>query len=294
MRKIEDYFDNIPSVMKKTTYLDKLKMLVKHKKTNTQNIKVEGYAPTDVKNELIRVFKNRCAFCESAIAIGAHLDTDHFRPTSIYYWLAFEWSNFLLSCIKCNRDCKSNKFPISFKQTSPPIDDIEQDINTFLSKCKIRELENEGRLLLHPVLDFPEEHLEFLKNGRVIPKKNSEKGRNSIEVYGLDHWENKKGKTGKRQDLITERKKIIEHIEGEVEYALTHYDNDERLYQDILKIHIELLHKIKNHEPYSAVRHTCLKKFKQFFIDDISDKIADSDKEKLNKAYSRIQAELKK
>ena len=289
MRKIEDYFKDMPILMKEKSYIQKLEILLEKKKRG-EKVEIEGYAPPNVKKKLVEIFFNTCAFCESNISEGHHYDTEHFRPKSIYYWLAFEWSNFLLSCRKCNSDCKDEQFPITEKQAKLPTEDFATNIDAFLAKCSIKELEDEGRQLLHPVLDTPYEHLDFQKNGRVNPKHNSLKGKHSINVYGLDDWEDKKGKKGKRQDLIKARKKIIQHIEGEVEHAVFWYKDGERLYEDIKKIHVELIRDINNREPHSAVRQTCIEKFKAFFIDDLP--FLSRDKERLEKVYERLKKDL--
>ncbi len=303
MRQIKDYFDDIPPRMREQKYLQLLKELLAKKGRGEiidSSKDIKGYAPKEVKNKLILIFGNKCAFCECNTSFGAHCDTEHFRPKSFYYWLAFEWTNFLLSCQVCNRDYKKSIFDIlhgNNKAILPNVDfgDVES-IEAFFKSCHIRELEKVeggGRVLLHPVLDNPNEHLEFQKNGRVVPKNGSIKGKNSIEVYGLDDWEyekDKKGKNGKRKDLITERKKIIDQVEGELEHAMTHYRDDDRLYQDIRNINVKLIREIKNNEPFSAVRRTCLEKFKPFFIDNVP--FSASDKEKLNKAYERLRKEL--
>ncbi|MDB4925934.1 hypothetical protein [Mucilaginibacter sp.] len=63
----------------------------------------------------------KCAYCERFYK----LDVEHFRPKGEirdedngllravgYYWLGYEWSNLLPSCISCNRDGgKNSKFP---------------------------------------------------------------------------------------------------------------------------------------------------------------------------------------
>ena len=96
MKKIDDYFDNLPTSIKEKLFIGKLKDLLEKKKRG-ENMEIEGYAPADVKKELIRIFNNKCAFCESNISAGHHYDTEHFRPKTniigllmngaIFYWL---------------------------------------------------------------------------------------------------------------------------------------------------------------------------------------------------------------
>ncbi|MEM7518096.1 MAG: hypothetical protein AAF368_14385 [Planctomycetota bacterium] len=52
-----------------------------------------------------------CAYCQAALERRGG-DVEHFRPKSTYWWLAYRFSNYFLSCLDCNRYRKSNKFPL--------------------------------------------------------------------------------------------------------------------------------------------------------------------------------------
>jgi hypothetical protein len=54
---------------------------------------------------------NKCAYCEASTAVVAHGDVEHFRPKSIYWWLAFAFDNYLFSCQICNQSFKGDRFP---------------------------------------------------------------------------------------------------------------------------------------------------------------------------------------
>jgi hypothetical protein len=54
----------------------------------------------------------KCAYCEAPVAVVAHGDVEHFRPKSIYWWLAFAFDNYLFSCQICNQTHKADKFPV--------------------------------------------------------------------------------------------------------------------------------------------------------------------------------------
>ncbi|ACT92182.1 hypothetical protein [Dyadobacter fermentans] len=74
-----------------------------------------------VIDKLNNWYFGKCAYCERFYK----LDVEHFRPKGEirdennaltsnigYYWLGYEWSNLLPSCISCNRDGgKNSKFP---------------------------------------------------------------------------------------------------------------------------------------------------------------------------------------
>lgn len=67
--------------------------------------------------------EEKCAYCESPTAVVAHGDVEHFRPKSIYWWLAYCYDNYLYSCQICNQSFKSNEFPVPGvrMQPNPPV-----------------------------------------------------------------------------------------------------------------------------------------------------------------------------
>lgn len=178
--------------------------------------KFQAYKSHDVITALNDRFAKKCAYCESVYGSLAPVDVEHYRPKGGvevdgklrkpgYYWLAAEWTNLLPSCIDCNRKRthqfadagpalrgKANKFPIAnpAKRASQP-----------------GQEGREQRLLLHPCLDRPEQHLEFIEEGAIRPAlvagTPSEMGRNSIEVYGLD-----------RPGLVQERQRLLIRMNG--------------------------------------------------------------------------------
>ncbi|MEY4937054.1 MAG: hypothetical protein RIS64_3413 [Bacteroidota bacterium] len=276
MRPINHYFDDIPSEMQTVDYQNQLKKLLE-KVARGNKIKtsedIKGYATPEVKTKLEMIFHKKCAFCESSTKSGAVYDTEHFRPKKIYYWLAYEWSNFLLSCQRCNREYKGSNFPLEKVRAKFPSVDFNDtnSVTAFAVACHLQSKgleEAEGRLLLHPVLDDPAEHLEFKANGEVTFK--SKKGEKSIQFYGLNNRE-------KRLDLIAARKKVIETVELRWLRAVGRYEkyrNKVGLYDDLLDIQAELAGWIAqsmdvnsaDSEPYMGVITACLKNFKVFFL----------------------------
>jgi hypothetical protein len=123
---------------------------------------------------------------------------EHYRPKgkmtisereerTLRYWLAGDWSNLLPSRTDCN---SPRRHPVG---TGPPqllgngnllpISDERK------RATKPGEEAREHRLLLHPYLDDPDEHLEFIDEGVVRPRRQkirpSRMGAASIRVYGL-------------------------------------------------------------------------------------------------------------
>jgi hypothetical protein len=62
----------------------------------------------------------KCAYCEAPTSVVAHGDVEHFRPKSIYWWLAFCFDNYLYSCQICNQSFKGDNFPVFGVQQAAP------------------------------------------------------------------------------------------------------------------------------------------------------------------------------
>ncbi|WP_053058490.1 hypothetical protein [Pedobacter sp. BMA] len=127
-----------------------------------------------VIEKLNQWYHGKCAYCERYYK----LDVEHYRPKGAisdeynnslrkigYYWLGYEWSNLLPSCISCNRDGgKGIKFPYlngSIQVTAPKFDLANNLDRTF---CLIdhQDLVAERPALLHPEMDLNiEQYFEF-------------------------------------------------------------------------------------------------------------------------------------
>ena len=64
------------------------------------------------KEHLKKESRGKCAYCESSVSAVAYGDVEHFRPKSIYWWLAYCYDNFLYSCQICNQKYKGARFRI--------------------------------------------------------------------------------------------------------------------------------------------------------------------------------------
>jgi uncharacterized protein (TIGR02646 family) len=179
-----------------------------------KNYKFRVYSHDSVKEALERLFRGKCAYCESRYAGTQPMDVEHWRPkggvleddgTALdrgYYWLASEWENLLPSCIDCNRERrqrladlgmqirsvgKAGRFPIapgSRRATKPG------------------EEKDEKPLLLHPAFDRCEDHFEYTGEALIRAKTHDnpapEKAEKSIEVYALN-----------RSGLVEERRLVL-------------------------------------------------------------------------------------
>jgi len=319
MRKIDNYFDDPPESLKlaalterstEQTGNEKAKMQRKGEpltyKENSiidvvlKNKRIAGddyKKRDDVKEKLLDIYSHCCAFCEGRV--NKYDDIEHFRPKHGitdeskhigYYWLGFVWSNLLLACDECNRSFKQNNFPIEGSRVLYPPAADPPDYQAFYKECHIQSpvLVAEKPLLLHPVLDNPAEYLEFHADGTVTARDAKLKGKKSIQHYGLSDWQ-------KRSILIDDRKEIVEDVRKKVRHSIAHFENDNRLYRDVLAIIAYLsgkqMPKNKLLSPYSAMYRTCIDRFEDFFIHSETIYTAEQ-KEQLQTAVARVRAKL--
>jgi hypothetical protein len=121
-----------------------------------------------VEDQLAIAYKNKCAYCERI----CKADIEHYRPkkgvvndaTHLgYYWLCYEWSNLIPSCITCNREgAKHNQFPIIGPRVTAPSLLPNGDLNLDLCRAQRSPLLDEIPYLLHPEIDHPEDFFEFI------------------------------------------------------------------------------------------------------------------------------------
>lgn len=148
--------------------------------------------------------RSKCAFCEMSI-VSHDCAVDHFAPKgevwelSInpeergrehtaglpnmrgrkaarkadkgYWWLAYEWRNYLVVCLVCNEKWKRCFFPVASTQRQwPPSPEVA-----------------EAPLLLNPFDDpAPWRHFRFDEFGRVVAAPGSIRGQATLDTLGLD------------------------------------------------------------------------------------------------------------
>lgn len=143
----------------------------------------------EVKPYLASVMEKKCWYCETR-NVRADNAVDHFRPKSVYWWLAFNYDNYRFACTLCNsrrRDLefgtvggKRDDFPLSPSGISArtPGDDIDLEKPLLLDPCRFKD---------PPVLWFDESGM---------PRVNPQHGdgelvkamvQHSTTSYHLDH-----------------------------------------------------------------------------------------------------------
>ena len=150
------------------------------------------------KHHFIRwQYNGKCAYCETPVVGGNPGDVEHFRPkafcqalgsaanrddyggqpparknagapTAGYWWLAYAWTNYLLSCNRCNATWKKNQFPIQGTRARHG-----------------GRLSRERALLINPFETDPEPHFAFdARTGQI--RGLTPQGTATIDVCGLD------------------------------------------------------------------------------------------------------------
>lgn len=188
-------------IQKSTTVPESLKSLVPPASGAAINDSL--YKGADVKEQLWLDHHGKCVYCECRLN-GDYGHVEHFRPkrgytippsnvliTPGYYWLAYDWSNLLLSCSKCNISFKANHFALE--------DESKRNI-------KKRDISGEAPLLINPVAEDPSDHIEFHQHiaaPKLIGGVASRKGSHTIELLQLNL----------RADLVDNRRRVWEQYE---------------------------------------------------------------------------------
>ena len=190
------------------------------------------YAHRTVKEALLLAQRQKCCYCESKFSATSYGAVEHFRPKGAvlqrtgddrlfpgYYWLAYDWTNLLVSCEKCNTSHKGILFPLE----NP--DDR--------ARSHYGDVGNEAPLFVDPCRDEPRKHLRFRGAG-VEPL--TRRGRESISGFGLRRGDLEEARWEKLEILRTLvsvvrlEEKVVEQDVGEVRGLLEHYQSPESEY----------------------------------------------------------------
>ena len=194
-----------------------------------------------LKNWLAKANDFKCWYCE-AKSHRAPFDVDHFRPKlgvtidgvklpghDGYWWLSYEWSNFRLSCQRCNRPekegkslafGKANEFPL-FSEVSRcaiPAGLIQNEVCRLLDPCSVADCD----LLAHGI------------DGEVKPAAKPGtweyvRADYTIKKLGFNSWDTPKSKREKWQllDLLIKLNgnhpdvvaQVVAHLDRDREYS---------------------------------------------------------------------------
>ena len=171
-----------------------------------------------VLHALFKLYHYKCAYCEAELSnCQSALQVEHYRPKKAnpagenvavdpsrhhksYYWLAYEWSNLLLSCSTCNGG-KGSKFPIDGqRQEGPQAPSNFKDPSCLLAFLADQPVYiNEKPLLLNPELDEPSQHFGFTTKGSLLLR--TKRAKETAKLCKLN-----------RELLCSDRKKILDKL----------------------------------------------------------------------------------
>ena len=171
------------------------------------------------KSDMAPATFGKCGYCElDVFTVDRYKgDVEHYRPkgrvdrlvieadgtvkgqplfASGYYWLAYSWNNYILTCNPCNSAYKRNFFPLNPEPAAPP---------------KTGDEAAEDPLLLSPFgPKDPAEHLVFDHLGVVGSRQGSAYGAATITVCGLSRTPLEK-KRRKLAELMQRHLDVIEN-----------------------------------------------------------------------------------
>lgn len=245
-----------------------------------------------VEDQLAITYLNKCAYCERL----EKADIEHYRPKKSvtgephdgYYWLCYEWTNLLPSCVKCNRDgAKNTHFPILGKRQLAPLFLLNRAIDLNCNKASEKPLIDEIPYLLHPEIDNPDFFFKFELDSsgegiRLVGIDADGRGVKTIEICKLN-----------RQELRLHRQRevidpFVESIEASF-VRLSNGDIDDNGFTNEIKLQLNTL---KFNATVEKKSHTLLRKFiisdENKFISIIFPFLNDSIKSVLLAAYRNL------
>ena len=178
--------------------LDKLHAKTPQKQRDSWGY-TRGYAgkfKSGITEQLLRNQSRRCAYCGSRLR-GEHPHRDHIAPKESHPEFTFLPSNLVLACYYCNTECKGAYDSVDGKAAA-------------YSKCTFR--------IVHPYLDEPSEHIEFVGGEKEIlirVTNDSAKGRETIRLFKLTSPEISKQRA---KDALFDED--LEHLPGPWQGAL--------------------------------------------------------------------------
>lgn len=133
----------------------------------------------NAKAQLKSETHGKCAYCDVDTDVVCYGDVEHYRPKSVYWWLAYTYDNYLYACQLCNQDYKGDNFPCAGTAFTGPMilgtttDAQIEALLTYISPDPINTLTNyrldqyenshrlEKPLLLNPYFDDPTKYIAY-------------------------------------------------------------------------------------------------------------------------------------
>lgn len=132
-----------------------------------------------VKGELSAMQHRTCCYCEKREEQAKYRDVEHYRPKSLYWWLAWTWENLLFACIDCNREQKRNQFPLD--PASVPL--VAEEDPPGAERPLVIDPSDPS---IEPTMEIRFMREQIHGRERWVPRGLSPRGRETINVCGLD------------------------------------------------------------------------------------------------------------
>lgn len=187
-------------------HLNSLRNLLRTRKLNSKDFKSSVWLKDDVRKTLSESQFKKCCYCEKQLELKREVDVDHFRPkTKVtenaehpgYWWLAYDWDNYLYSCKQCNSDHKINHFPVANEENRISVEGENTD--------------EEQALLINPYFEDPSNFLAYdyqdredIPEGVWVTARGDDaqmRGKHTADICGLN-----------RSDLITRRARVLKTL----------------------------------------------------------------------------------
>jgi uncharacterized protein (TIGR02646 family) len=243
MIKINKDLSQVPASLNSDKTQQRRQELVNNQGFINKDVYNSRYKMADIKEKLEEIYQHKCAFCEKKIE---EFDVEHFRPKSIYYWLAYSWDNLLMACGTCNTH-KNNHFETLQNRVSLNPSDLANN--------KIHQLAHiyddiEQNSFIHPELEDIEHLLIFEKNGEI--SSNDNRVNYTIEKCEIN-----------RDYLVQERKTIWDKVWKRLQDRLAQFQKGDKdamaKIKDLIEIFKEDAENSKSE--YLAFRRYCVKHF---------------------------------
>ena len=234
---------------------------------NKHNFKSKVYRDGSLA-PLKTLYHNKCAYCETNTVAGAPMQVEHYRPKAEvakekehegYYWIAYEWSNLLLSCAICNNK-KRSQFPIAGVRVASPIlnpDGMPDDDSRLATSSFFQD---EAPLLLHPEIDEVEDFFIFLPDGTLEPIDNHPRALATISICQLN-----------RPELVVKRLSILNKLFNGIQKELKELEEQiidgKQARHAIKRIFEELVLLQSPENEYSRFGYFMFVKFEKFFVE---------------------------
>lgn len=246
MIKVEKDFHDIPSILTKETREDAFN---KNKEASSYVDDKNRYKVGSVQKRLNKIYHLKCAYCEKKL-LDSPKHIEHYRPKSIYYWLAYSWDNLLLSCGNCN-SAKGNRFKTLNAQVTYS-NETFTSIHNLWTSYNIRE---------KPTIINPEQ--EDVLTSIVFDKNAHMRSANTRVQYTIED-----ACKLNRDELIQLRLKVVTDFINRMNEHFLYFIK----YQDITRFIPDIKNfkaSCKEEKEFYAFRYFVIKNIEIFFEDDL-------------------------